>query len=90
MQHLFLKDGSLKYFGNTTRRGIRIKTGRKISTDALVKRQILTSGTGEYMPIYKTIRDEVISGTFKYKWNYRSSSFKRIKDTTLSKIVANY
>ena len=44
--------------------------------------------TGEYMPIYKTIGDEVISGTLNTNGIIEVVVLRESKDTTLSKIVA--
>ena len=44
--------------------------------------------TGEYMPIYKTIGDEVISGTLNTNGIIEVIVLRESKDTTLSKIVA--
>ena len=71
---------------------VLIKTGEKISTDAVIVKgsaDIDTSMiTGEYMPIYKTIGDEVISGTLNTNGIIEVVVLRESKDTTLSKIVA--
>lgn len=71
---------------------VLIKTGEKISTDALIIKgsaDIDTSMiTGESMPVYKTIGDEVISGTLNTSGVIEVEVLKESQDTTLSKIVA--
>lgn len=71
---------------------VLIKTGEKISTDAIIKKgsaDIDTSMiTGESMPVYKTIGDEVIAGTLNTTGVIEVEVLKESKDTTLSKIVA--
>ena len=62
---------------------------KKISTDAVIVKgsaDIDTSMiTGEYMPIYKTIGDEVISGTLNTNGIIEVVVLRESKDTTLSK-----
>ncbi len=71
---------------------VLIKSGEKISTDAIIKKgsaDIDTSMlTGESMPVYKTIGDEVIAGTLNTSGVIEVEVLKESKDTTLSKIVA--
>ena len=68
-----------------------IKTGEKISTDAVITKgsaDIDTSMiTGEYMPVYKTVGDEVIAGTLNTTGVIEVVVQKRSTDTTLSKII---
>ena len=70
---------------------VLIKTGEKISTDAIIIKgsaDIDTSMiTGESMPVYKTIGDEVIAGTLNTTGVIEVEVLKESKDTTLSKIV---
>jgi Cu+-exporting ATPase len=89
------EDGSLKtVLANELKIGdkVLIKTGEKISTDAVITKgsaDIDTSMiTGEYMPVYKTIGDEVIAGTLNTRGVIEVEVLKESKDTTLSKIVA--
>jgi P-type Cu2+ transporter len=71
---------------------VLIKTGEKISSDAVITKgsaDIDTSMiTGESMPVYKTIGDEVIAGTLNTTGVIEVVVCKESKDTTLSKIVA--
>ena len=92
---LISKDGSFKTILATQLKigdKVLIKTGEKISTDAVIVKgsaDIDTSMiTGEYMPIYKTIGDEVISGTLNTNGIIEVVVLRESKDTTLSKIVA--
>ena len=92
---LISEDGSFKTILATQLKigdKVLIKTGEKISTDAVIVKgsaDIDTSMiTGEYMPIYKTIGDEVISGTLNTNGIIEVVVLRESKDTTLSKIVA--
>lgn len=92
---LILEDGSLKtILASELKIGdkVLIKTGEKISTDAVITKgsaDIDTSMiTGEYMPVYKTMGDEVIAGTLNTTGVIEVEVLKESKDTTLSKIVA--
>lgn len=92
---LILEDGSLKtILASELKIGdkVLIKTGEKISTDAVIIKgsaDIDTSMiTGESMPVYKTIGDEVIAGTLNTTGVIEVEVLKESKDTTLSKIVA--
>ncbi|MGB3751414.1 MAG: heavy metal translocating P-type ATPase [Arcobacteraceae bacterium] len=71
---------------------VLIKTGEKISTDAIIIKgsaDIDTSMiTGESMPVYKTVGDEVIAGTLNTTGVIEVEVLKESKDTTLSKIVS--
>lgn len=71
---------------------VLIKTGEKVSTDALITKgsaDIDTSMiTGEYMPVYKSVGDEVIAGTLNTTGVIEVVVRKRSTDTTLSKIIA--
>jgi Cu+-exporting ATPase len=71
---------------------VLIKTGEKISTDAIIVKggaDIDTSMiTGESMPVYKTIGDEVIAGTLNTTGILEVLVLKQSNDTTLSKIIA--
>uniref|UniRef100_UPI00404848AA heavy metal translocating P-type ATPase n=1 Tax=Aliarcobacter sp. TaxID=2321116 RepID=UPI00404848AA len=70
---------------------VLIKTGEKISTDAVISKgsaDIDTSMiTGESMPVYKTIGDEVIAGTLNTTGVIEVVVLKQSNDTTLSKII---
>ena len=70
---------------------VLIKTGEKVSTDAVIIKgsaDIDTSMiTGEYLPVYKTIGDEVIAGTVNTTGVIEVVVQKRSTDTTLSKII---
>lgn len=70
---------------------VLIKQGEKISTDALIIKgdaDIDTSMiTGESMPVYKTVGDEVMAGTLNTTGVIEVSVLKRSEDTTLSKII---
>lgn len=70
---------------------VLIKTGEKVSTDALITKgsaDIDTSMiTGEYLPVYKTVGDEVIAGTLNTTGVIEVMVQKRSTDTTLSKII---
>lgn len=91
---LICEDGSYKTILATQLKvgdRVLIKSGEKISTDAIIKKgsaDIDTSMlTGESMPIYKTIGDEVIAGTLNTSGVIEVEVLKESKDTTLSKIV---
>jgi Cu+-exporting ATPase len=91
---LICEDGSLKTILATQLKvgdKVLIKTGEKISTDAIIIKgsaDVDTSMiTGESMPVYKTIGDEVISGTLNTSGVIEVEVLKESKDTTLSKIV---
>jgi len=70
---------------------VLIKQGEKISTDALIIKGSADVDasmlTGESMPVYKTIGDEVIAGTLNITGVIEVEVLKRSNDTTLSKIV---
>jgi P-type Cu2+ transporter len=92
---LIYKDGSFKsILANQLKVGdkVLIKTGEKISTDAIIIKgsaDIDTSMiTGEPMPVYKTIGDKVIAGTLNTTGVIEVEVLKESKDTTLSKIVS--
>lgn len=92
---LIEKDGELKtILASALKIGdkVLIKAGEKISTDAVITKgsaDIDTSMiTGESMPVYKTIGDEVIAGTLNTTGVIEVEVSKESKDTTLSKIVA--
>lgn len=92
---LICEDGSLKsILASQLKVGdkVLIKTGEKISTDAIIIKgsaDIDTSMiTGESMPVYKTIGDEVIAGTLNTTGVIEVEVLKESKDTTLSKIVS--
>ena len=92
---LICEDGSLKtVLASSLKIGdkVLIKTGEKISTDAVITKgsaDIDTSMiTGESMPVYKTMGDEVIAGTLNTTGVIEVEVLKESKDTTLSKIVA--
>jgi P-type Cu2+ transporter len=92
---LIYEDGSFKtVLASELKVGdkVLIKTGEKISTDAVISKgsaDIDTSMiTGESMPVYKTIGDEVIAGTLNTTGVIEVVVLKQSKDTTLSKIIA--
>ncbi len=70
---------------------VLIKQGEKVSTDALIVKgeaEIDTSMiTGEPMPVFKTIGDEVIAGTINKTGTLHVKVQKLSSDTTLSKII---
>ncbi len=71
---------------------VLIKQGEKVSTDALIVKgeaEIDTSMiTGEPMPVFKTVGDEVIAGTINKTGTLHVKVQKLTSDTTLSKIIA--
>jgi len=71
---------------------VLIKQGEKVSTDALIiegKAEIDTSMiTGEPMPVFKTVDDQVIAGTINQTGTIKVKVQKLSSDTTLSKIIA--
>ena len=71
---------------------VLIKQGEKVSTDALIikgEAEIDTSMiTGEPMPVFKTVGDEVIAGTINKTGTLHVKVQKLSSDTTLSKIIA--
>ncbi len=71
---------------------VLIKQGEKVSTDALIikgEADIDTSMiTGEPMPVFKTVGDEVIAGTINKTGTLQVKVQKLSSDTTLSKIIA--
>ena len=71
---------------------VLIKQGEKVSTDAIIikgKADIDTSMiTGEPMPVFKTLGDEVIAGTINKTGTLHVKVQKLSSDTTLSKIIA--
>jgi len=71
---------------------VLIKQGEKVSTDALIVKgeaEIDTSMiTGEPMPVFKTVGDEVIAGTINKTGTLHVKVQKLSSDTTLSKIIA--
>ena len=92
---LICEDGSFKtVLASELKIGdkVLIKTGEKISTDAVISKgsaDIDTSMiTGESMPVYKTIGDEVIAGTLNTTGVIEVVVLKQSNDTTLSKIIA--
>lgn len=70
---------------------VLVKSGEKIATDGKIiegKADIDTSMiTGESMPVYKTIDDEVLSGTLNTNGVITIEVSKLSNDTTLSKII---
>jgi Cu+-exporting ATPase len=70
---------------------VLIKAGEKVSTDAVIIKgntDINTSMiTGEFLPVYKTIGDEVIAGTLNTTGIIEVEVLKKSTDTTLSKII---
>lgn len=70
---------------------ILVKTGEKIPADG----EIISGGadidtsmiTGESLPIYKKVKDEVLSGTLNTNGVITIKVSKTSKDTTLSKII---
>ncbi|HIP44503.1 MAG TPA: heavy metal translocating P-type ATPase [Sulfurospirillum arcachonense] len=71
---------------------VLIKQGEKVSTDAIIikgEAEIDTSMiTGEPMPVFKTLGDEVIAGTINKTGTLHVKVQKLSSDTTLSKIIA--
>jgi Cu+-exporting ATPase len=71
---------------------VLIKQGEKVSTDAIIiegEAEIDTSMiTGEPMPVYKTIGDDVIAGTLNKTGTLKVKVLKRSSDTALSNIIA--
>ncbi|RDX33914.1 cation-transporting P-type ATPase, partial [Arcobacter sp. HD9-500m-PIT-SAG02] len=71
---------------------VLIKAGEKVSTDAVIIKgdtDINSSMiTGEFLPVYKTIGDEVIAGTLNTTGIIEVEVLKKSTDTTLSKIIA--
>ena len=91
---LICEDGSFKtVLANELKIGdkVLIKTGEKISTDATIIKgnaDIDTSMiTGESMPVFKTIGDQVIAGTLNITGIIEVQVIKESKDTTLNNIV---
>ena len=92
---LMCEDGSLKtVLASDLKIGdkVLIKSGEKISTDAIIIKgssDVDTSMiTGEAMPVYKTIGDEVIAGTLNTIGVIEVEVLKCSGDTILSNIVA--
>ncbi len=71
---------------------VLVKQGEKISADGIIIEggaEIDTSMiTGEPLPVYKTINDEVIAGTINTVGSIKVKVTKLANDTTLSKIIA--
>ena len=71
---------------------VLIKQGEKVSTDAVIVEggaDIDTSMiTGEPMPVFKSVGDEVIAGTLNTTGTLKVKVQKKANDTTLSKIVS--
>jgi Cu+-exporting ATPase len=71
---------------------VLIKSGEKVSTDAVIIKgnaDINASMiTGEFLPIYKTIGDQVIAGTLNTTGVIEVEVLKQSSDTTLSKIIS--
>ena len=93
--NLICEDGSFKIIKASDLKigdKVLIKTGEKISTDAVILKgnaDIDTSMiTGEYMPAFKTVGDEVIAGTLNTTGVIEVQVMKRSTDTTLSKIIS--
>ena len=70
---------------------VLIKQGEKISADSIIiegSADIDASMiTGESMPVYKTINDEIIAGTINTSGVLKAKVIKTSNDTTLSKII---
>lgn len=70
---------------------VLVKSGEKIATDGVIvegKADVDTSMiTGESMPVYKSIDDEVLSGTLNTNGVITIEVSKLSNDTTLSKII---
>lgn len=68
-----------------------VKSGEKIPADGVIiegNADIDTSMiTGESMPVFKTLNDEVLSGTLNSNGAIKVEVKKEAKDTTLSKII---
>ncbi|RXJ92560.1 copper-translocating P-type ATPase [Malaciobacter molluscorum] len=89
-----LEDGQIKtVLANSLEVGnyILVKSGEKIPADGKIiegKADIDTSMiTGEAMPVFKQIEDEVLSGTLNTNGVIKVKVLKQSKDTTLSKII---
>ena len=71
---------------------VLIKQGEKVSADAIIidgEAEIDASMiTGEPMPVFKTIGDEVIAGTINKTGTLHVKVLKLSSDTTISKIIA--
>ncbi len=71
---------------------VLVKQGEKISADGVITEggaEIDTSMiTGESLPVYKTVGDEVIAGTINMAGLLKVKVTKLANDTTLSKIIA--
>jgi len=71
---------------------VLVKQGEKISADGIIIEggaEIDTSMiTGEPLPVYKTLNDEVIAGTINTVGSIKVKVTKLANDTTLSKIIA--
>ncbi len=93
--NLICEDGSIKTILSSDLKvgdKVLIKAGEKVSTDAIIFKgnsEIDTSMiTGEFLPVYKTLGDEVIAGTLNTIGVIEVEVKKRPTDTTLSKIIA--
>ncbi len=71
---------------------VLIKQGEKVSTDAIIvegEAEIDTSMiTGEPMPVFKQVGDEVIAGTINKTGTIKVKVLKQSNDTKLSQIIA--
>jgi Cu+-exporting ATPase len=71
---------------------VLVKTGDKIPTDGIIvegKADIDTSMiTGESMPVFKKVDDEVLAGTLNTNGIIKVKVQKELQDTTLSKIIS--
>lgn len=92
--NLIKNDGSIEtVLASSLKLGdkVLIKAGEKVSTDAVIMKgnaDINASMvTGESMPIYKTIGDEVMAGTLNTTGVIEVKVLKQSSDTTLSKII---
>ena len=70
---------------------VLIKQGEKVSADAIIiegNAEINTAMiTGESLPVYKTVGDDVISGTINTTGTLKVKVLKKAEETTLSKII---